>query len=304
MNFSKCFQIPESFLWLFTTGCLSLQTLDLNYLKKLHSLNLSHLYFLLNLSLQECKGLTELFLPTSLTSLNINGCEALSDSSIKNWNAISLSKFKLDNCTNFSDKCLGKFLLSCSKLQTLSISKCSNISNLEKILSKLPELKELIVTKWTHSDNQSNSLSLQLFHKQLQILDVSDSKGNGFDLAQFSSLTSLILDGYALLPGGKLHSTSTMTSLNHLSFAGCHQYPRSIILGLISVAPSLENLDLSWCSTISDSCVDKIVKYCRNLKTLTLDCCYGITNVSLKEISEHCTLLEKANFSGFLFLFF
>jgi internalin A len=183
---------------------------------------------------------------TSLQSLDLSGCEQVSDLSPLSG-VTSLQTLDLSGCEQVSDL---SPLSGVTSLQTLNLSGCEQVSDLSPLIGLT----------------------------SLQALKLSGCKlvTDLFPLSGLTSLQSLDLSGCKQL-SGDLFPLASLTSLRSLSLSGCE---RLSDLTPLAGLTSLQSLDLAGCEQLSDL---SPLTGLASLQTLHLDNCPRIGRFALLE---------------------
>lgn len=201
--------------------------------------------------------LSEILCASSLHTLNLRNCEAVSDRGIRNLYRISgLTSLDLTNCQKLTDMGMHN-LGKVSALKTLQLNCCSNVSHIGlRALSRLSSLKTLFMG----SCKNINTKSLK-------------------EIARISSLRILVLESCAGITDDGLEAVRSLSSLRSLNIASCVRISDKG-MKLISAFPKLRSLDISYCYAITDEGV-KAIASSTTLTTLRLVNCHLISRAGL-----------------------
>lgn len=233
-----------------------------------------------------------------LECLCLNGCQAVSDESIKcvaNKHGKTLRIFEVFGCFNITPYGIRILGQTCKQLQTLNIGQCHKITDsaIGSLVSNLPELENLDLRGCK------------------QVRDSAVKK----IVRHCPLVTTLVLANCPLITDVSLTEIATnLPRIRSLDICGCSRISDNGICALSKSCQRLElldltstgvghksvlslanycsqslcNLKLSFCTDISQNTVAHLAKNCRRLTTLHLYGCKRIRNTS------HLRLLNPA----------
>jgi hypothetical protein len=215
---------------------------------------------------------------TQLTSLNLQGCEQITNKGLKSLKGLNrLSSLNLWGCKEITDEGLGDLLKELPHLTSLDLGYCSQLTS--EVLKSLAHLKHLTsLSLWGCYGITGKELKLLKKLNHLSILSLGrcgiTDKGLK-SLAPLTHLTSLNLGGCEQITDEGLKSLKGLTGLTSLNLWTCSHITNKILKSLTSFT-YLTSLDLSWCKEITDEGLLELLKELTNLTFLDL----SITKVS------------------------
>lgn len=206
----------------------------------------------------------------SLESLNLNGCQKISDTGIEAITSCcpQLKSFSIYWNVRVTDRGLQHIVKNCKHIIDLNISGCKNISDqgAQLVADNYPELESLNLTRCIKlTDDGLKSL----LHKCLFL--------QSLNLYALSSFTDEAYRKICLL-----------ARLKFLDLCGAQNLSDEA-LSCISKCKNLESLNLTWCVRVTDEGVISIAKGCTSLEFLSLFGIVGVTDKCLEELSKSCS---------------
>ncbi|KAG0481922.1 hypothetical protein HPP92_010006 [Vanilla planifolia] len=206
----------------------------------------------------------------NLESLNLNGCQKISDIGIEAITSAcpKLRVFSIYWNVKVTDMSLQYLVENCKHVVDLNLSGCKNISNqsMQLIGDNFKELEELNITR---------------------CIKVSDI-GLEHVLRNCSLLRSLNLYALSSLTDRAYEMISCLSHLRFLDLCGA-QNLSDLGLSSISRCKKLVSLNLTWCVRVTDAGVIEIAEACRSLEFLSLFGIVGVTDRCLEVLSMYCS---------------
>ncbi|KAL2326895.1 hypothetical protein Fmac_020322 [Flemingia macrophylla] len=206
----------------------------------------------------------------SLESLNLNGCQKISDTGIE---AIASCCPKLESFSIYwnvrvADTGLLHIVRNCKRIIDLNISGCKNISDrgVQLVADNYPELESLNLTRCVKVTDEGLK---SLLHKCLLL--------QSLNLYALSSFTDEAYQKIYLLSRLKFLD---LCGAQNLSDEG---------LSCISKCKNLVSLNLTWCVRVTDKGVMTIAEGCTSLEFLSLFGIIGVTDKCLEALSKSCS---------------
>ncbi|PKA63837.1 F-box protein [Apostasia shenzhenica] len=206
----------------------------------------------------------------NLESLNLNGCQKISDKGIEAVasacpNLRILSIYWNVRVTDLSIKYL---VMHCKRIIGLNLSGCKNISDrsMHLIGSNYKNLEELNVTR---------------------CIKITDG-GLQHVLLDCTALKSLNLYALSSLTDRAYEKVANLAHLTFLDLCGA-QNLSDHGLSCIARCKSLAMLNLTWCVRVTDVGVIEIADGCRSLEYLSLFGIVGVTDRCLQVLSNNCS---------------
>lgn len=207
----------------------------------------------------------------SLQTLNLNGCQKISDKGVEAMTSVCPGLRELSMYWNvrITDLSIKHLLKNCRHVTTLNLSGCKNISDqsLSMIADNYPELQVLDITRCT------------------KLTDVGLRK----ILHRCNSLQSLNLYAVSSFTDKAYENLSFLARLRFLDLCGA-QNLSDHGLSCIARCKNLVSLNLTWCVLVTDKGVMAIAQGCRSLEFLSLFGIVGVTEKSLEALSEFCSI--------------
>nr|XP_010934275.1 F-box protein At3g58530 [Elaeis guineensis] len=220
-----------------------------------------------HLILLRSKGIESL---QGLESLNLNGCQKISDRGIEAItnvcpNLRALSIYWNVRITDLSIKHIAK---NCKHIIDLNLSGCKNVTDqsLRLIAESYQDLEELNITR-----------CIKLTDGGLQQILLKCSLLQSLNLYALSSFTDKAYERIAYL-----------SHLRFLDLCGAQNLSDQG-LSCIARCKDLVSLNLTWCVRVTDMGVMAIAQGCRSLEFLSLFGIVGVTDTSLQALSEFCS---------------
>ncbi|KAG0479268.1 hypothetical protein HPP92_010126 [Vanilla planifolia] len=183
----------------------------------------------------------------NLESLNLNGCQKISDIGIEAITSAcpKLRVFSIYWNVKVTDMSLQYLVENCKHVVDLNLSGCKNISNqsMQLIGDNFKELEELNITRC------------------IKVTDI----GLEHVLRNCSLLRSLNLYALSSLTDRAYEMISCLSNLRFLDLCGAQNLSD---LGLFSISrcKKLVSLNLTWCVRVTDAGVNEIAEACRSVE--------------------------------------
>lgn len=206
----------------------------------------------------------------SLESLNLNGCQKISDTGIEAITSCcpQLKSFLIYWNVRITDRGLQHIVRNCKHIIDLNISGCKNVSDrgVQLVAENYPELESLDLTRCVKlTDDGLKSL----LHKCLFL--------QSLNLYALSSFTD---EAYRKI--------SLLGHLKFLDLCGAQNLSDEGLF-CISKCKNLVSLNLTWCVRVTDKGVISIAKGCTSLEFLSLFGIIGVTDKCLVALSKSCS---------------
>ncbi|KAJ4972071.1 hypothetical protein NE237_005170 [Protea cynaroides] len=205
-----------------------------------------------------------------LESLNLNGCQKVSDNGIE---AVTSACPKLKALSIYwnvrlTDLGIEHIVRNCKHIVDLNLSGCKNISDrsMQLIADTIPDLESLNLTR-----------CIKISDSGLQQIFMKCHSLHYLNLYALSSLTDEAYEKIALL-----------THLKFLDLCGAQNLSDEG-LSLIAQCNNLVSLNLTWCVRVTDVGVIAIAEGCPYLEFLSLFGITGVTDKCLEVLSRFCS---------------
>ena len=217
---------------------------------------------------------------TRLKSLDLTRCPDVTDVGVETLSkyCVSLKSLLLFGCTRLSNFSFFNSIPRLTSLQTLSLSRCSSMSDdsshLLHLLNSCSQLTNLNLCRCRKISNQSFSLAA---------LAPSISNLMKLDLSCIASLSDA--SARAILEKTPLLDTLYLVDCSFLS-------NDTISIVAENCGERLEKLYISNCGLVSDIGILSVALHCSNLKVLNVSRCNLVTSLSISSIAIHCKKLN------------
>ncbi|XP_057422681.1 F-box protein At3g58530 [Lotus japonicus] len=206
----------------------------------------------------------------SLESLNLNGCQKISDTGIEAITSCcpQLKTFSIYWNVRVTDTSLLHTVRNCKHIVDLNISGCKQITDqgIQFVAENYPELESLNLTR---------------------CIKVTDD-GLKPLLHQCLSLQSLNLYALSSFTDAAYREISLLTRLKFLDLCGAQNLSDQG-LHCISKCKDLVSLNLTWCVRVTDEGVIAVAQGCTSLEFLSLFGIVGVTDKCLEALSKSCS---------------
>uniref|UniRef100_A0A1D1XK87 F-box protein At3g58530 n=1 Tax=Anthurium amnicola TaxID=1678845 RepID=A0A1D1XK87_9ARAE len=229
-----------------------------------------------------------------LESLNLNGCQKVSDAGIEavTYACPNLKAFSIYWNVRITDSSIKHLVKGCKKITTLNLSGCKNISDqsLYLIADNYTALDKLNLTrciKLTDAGLQQTLLNC-LCLRSLNLYALSSFTDNAYKKLSFlKHLRFLDLCGAQNLTDEGLSSISACKDLVYLNLTWCVRVSDVGMLAVAEGCRSLELLSLFGIVGVTDKCLEALSNFCsRSLTTLDVNGCIGIKKRSHEELLQ------------------
>ncbi|KAL7553593.1 hypothetical protein ACHAWF_016896 [Thalassiosira exigua] len=341
LKLSGCRQIqPWAFLKIFE-GCKRLRSLDISFCafvtdqeikvlaesaQELRQLNLRECKLVSDVGLsflsQSCPNLSEVNIRRSdmpfritdvallqigqacqsLLSINLHGCEMISDTGLSwlsSWSK-ELRHIDISNCrkvTNAGIRHLGE---GCNKLRSIVLLNTRRVSDVG-VRCLANGCRHLEALNGSGLAMLSDGVDRAFGLEGLQALGKSNHALKHLNLhgctllstlsmnaiGNFANLQTLVLSGcHRLTLGGARHIGKSCTRISSLSLASCGDcVTEPFVEALVLHSETLATVNLSFCPNVGDRSL-KALAACENLQNLDLTGCTGITDQSILHLCE------------------
>ncbi|XP_023639164.1 F-box protein At3g58530 [Capsella rubella] len=206
----------------------------------------------------------------SLKSLNLNGCQKISDSGIEDITSIcpKLKVFSIYWNVRVTDAGIKHLVKNCRHIIDLNLSGCKSLTDksMELVAESYQELQSLNITRCVKIADDG-------------LLEV---------LQKCSSLQTLNLYALSGLTDKAYKKISLLADLRFLDLCGAQNLSDEG-LGDIAKCDKLESLNLTWCVRITDAGVITMANSCTSLEFLSLFGIVGVTDRCLETLSQRCS---------------
>ncbi|XP_059428461.1 F-box protein At3g58530 [Corylus avellana] len=206
----------------------------------------------------------------NLESLNLNGCQKISDKGIEAITSACpiLKVFAIYWNVRITDMGMKHLVNNCKRVTNLNLSGCKNISDesLQLVAENYPKLESLNLTRCIKLTD----------HGLLQIL---------LKCSFLQSLNVYALSGFT---DEAYKRISLLSHLKFLDLCGAQNISDEG-LSCIAKCTNLVSLNLTWCVRITDAGVIAIAQGCTSLEFLSLFGITGVTDKCLETLSRSCS---------------
>lgn len=292
LNLSGCYNVRDDNLHqAFAQPIPTLQHLDLSLCKQITDKSVLRIVqSLTNLKVLElggCSNVTDAGVMAianglkRLQRLNLRSCWSVSDQGLrllagqseKSTGTLVLEHLGLQDCQHLSDDALKYIAQGLTKVSSINLSFCINISDLGlKYLAKMPSLRELNL----HScDNVSDA--------GLAFMAEAASPITTLDVSFCDKITDQSLD----------YISQGLFNLKYLSMRACHVSDEGISK-IAKALSDLEVLNMGQCTRITDRSVYAVANSFKNLRSVDLYGCSKVTPAAVADVnarlSPHCII--------------
>ncbi|PWA36598.1 leucine-rich repeat domain, L domain-like protein [Artemisia annua] len=237
---------------------------------------------------------------TQLESLSLGTCLSIKDSGLTPFvkYGSKLLSLNIDFCHNVTDIGLTLVASSCPLLSVISLAECSITDSGLEILTKLCKSLKEVNLAWCTNITDRGILSLNQNSRQLRSLNITGcGKIAGLTFQGFSPTLACLeaancgLDSTGIneiLSGGGLKYLN-LSCLSFSKFDSSHKLAAFIGIGS---AANLRFLNLFMCLFVEDSVIIAISKGCPLLQEWNLSCCGMIGISGWESIGSYCQNLE------------
>eukprot|EP01091_Cochliopodium_minus_P010304 TRINITY_DN2695_c0_g1_i1.p1 TRINITY_DN2695_c0_g1~~TRINITY_DN2695_c0_g1_i1.p1 ORF type:complete len:1486 (+),score=324.52 TRINITY_DN2695_c0_g1_i1:248-4459(+) len=226
-------------------------------------------------------------------------------------NGKSLDKLDLDR-QNLTDKVLYLMSENCTKLRSLSINSCFNISDIgmKQLLSSCSQFENLNLKRLTLSEQTFQMISEKCkFLQHLEItLSTITNKSLSSILMNCNYLRTLIVTGdskaedflseeyiindnaFSFLKN-RSENFFSCTTLQYIDFSGLKITSKSV-KWLTKVAQHLQAFNLSNCNLLGDKALFYISQNCKYVEAINIGGCNLITDAGIEELTKKCKFLR------------
>jgi hypothetical protein len=229
-----------------------------------------------------------------------NKSEELDDHKEPCYGLRTLKSLNVTGCNSLTDKGVKYMTYICQNLEYLNLRGCNKINdNACSILSEFSKLEHLILTGCTRiTDSGLESLS-KMKSKNLKTLDLTFchqvTDAGLKHISTIKSLTHLDLTCCRkITPNGLQYLIDHCVNLISLNLTGCDQ----IFLSTLKMKPKdskLEKLHLMGCKSTSDECMKKLSSWAPKLNDLNIAYSDHVTDVGIDVIIQHCPCIHTLN---------
>lgn len=228
----------------------------------------------------------------SLESLNLNGCQKISDTGIEAITSCcpKLKSFSIYWNVRVTDTGLLHIVRNCKHIIDLNISGCKNISDrgIQLVADNYPELESLNLTRCVKVTDEGLKSLLHkcLFLQSLNLYALSSFTDEAYQkIYLLARLKFLDLCGAQNLSDEGLSCISKCKNLVSLNLTWCVRVTDEGVISIAECCSSLEFLSLFGIIGVTDKCLDALSKSCSDkLTTLDVNGCIGIKKRSREEL--------------------
>lgn len=204
-----------------------------------------------------------------LESLNLNGCQKISDKGIEAITSccLKLKVFSIYWNVRATDEGVKHLVKNCKCIVDLNFSGCKHLSDksLQLVADNYPELESLNLTR-----------CVKMRDSGLQQVFVKCSFLQSLNIYALSSFTD---EAYKKI--------SVLSHLKFLDLCGAQNLSDDG-LSCIAKCKKLVSLNLTWCVRVTDVGVIAIAESCTSLEFLSLFGIVGVTDKCLEALSKSC----------------
>ncbi|KAK7345181.1 hypothetical protein VNO77_15735 [Canavalia gladiata] len=230
----------------------------------------------------------------SLESLNLNGCQKISDTGIEAITSCcsQLKSFSIYWNVRVTDTGILHIVRNCKHIIDLNISGCKSISDrgVQLIAENYPELESLNLTRCVKltDDGLKKLLQRCLFLQSLNLYALSSFTDEAYrKLCLLARLKILDLCGAQNLSDGGVSCISKCKNLVSLNLTWCVRVTDEGVISIAEGCTSLEFLSLFGIIGVTDKCLEALSKSCSNkITTLDVNGCIGIKKRSHEELLQ------------------
>ncbi|KAK7278801.1 hypothetical protein RJT34_23837 [Clitoria ternatea] len=228
----------------------------------------------------------------SLESLNLNGCQKISDTGIEAITSCcpQLKSFSIYWNVRVTNTALVHIVRNCKHIIDLNISGCKNISDqgVRLVADNYPGLESLNLTRCVKvTDDGLKQLLLKcLFLQNLNLYALSSFTDEAYKkICLLARLKVLDLCGAQNLSDEGLSCISKCKNLVSLNLTWCVRVTDEGVLSITESCTSLEFLSLFGIIGVTDKCLEALSMSCsKKITTLDVNGCIGIKKRSREEL--------------------
>ncbi|KAG8646899.1 F-box protein At3g58530 isoform X3 [Manihot esculenta] len=206
----------------------------------------------------------------NLESLNLNGCQKISDKGIEAITSAcpKLKVFSIYWNVRVTDLGIKHLVKNCKHVVDLNLSGCKNISD---------ESLQLVADNYQDLESLNLTRCIKLTDGGLQQI-----------LVKCSSIHSLNLYAISIFTDKAYKKISNLAHLQFLDLCGAQNLSDEG-LSYIAKCKNLVSLNLTWCVQVTDVGVISIAEGCTSLEFLSLFGIVGVTDKCLEVLSRFCS---------------
>jgi len=216
----------------------------------------------------------------NLTSLNLQGCENLTDEDLRQFAESSPDLIFLDlcKCVKITDNGIKALTSERANLTGINLAECSEITNsgLNMIAIRYEQLLSSLNIKGC---NQITDGGISLVARYC------------------TELTNINFGGCNISVGAFAQLIQNCPKLTQIALQGCIGITDTGLTNLSRFCPNLTSLNLSECSRITGAAFATLVQSCQNLSTLKLHKC-DVTDDWFSNTFCNCSSLTKLDLTG------
>ncbi|PWA45140.1 hypothetical protein CTI12_AA520250 [Artemisia annua] len=239
-------------------------------------------------------------------SLSLGTCLSIKDSGLTPFvkYGSKLVSLKLDSCHNVTDIGLTLVASSCPLLSNISLAGCSITDSGLDILTKLCKSLKEVNLAWCPNITDCGILSLNQNSRQLKSLNITCCfKTVGLTFQGFSPTLACLEAAYCAFGSTGINEILSGGGLEYLnlSYLSCSKFDlRHKLAAFIGIgsAANLRFLNLCMCLFVEDSVIIAISKGCPLLQEWNLSCCHMIGISGWESIGSYCQNLEILHVGG------
>lgn len=220
-----------------------------------------------------------------LGSLTLSGCRNITNDAFMNTGQLfnSLEYLDLTRCLSVTDKGVKLIIEQVGKtIKALNLSSCEDISDdsVIYIASNCPNLQEINLSKCMNVTDKSTCLLLVKCTNLTKLILYNCNKITDATVEQITKLPQLALN------------------LKEIDISSCQNVTDDGLQALVRHCPYLQVLFLEECSFSENGMIAMATdNYCFNLHTLKVAYCKGVTDKSLERIAKGCPNIKSIDLS-------
>ncbi|CAL5420969.1 unnamed protein product [Camellia sinensis] len=218
----------------------------------------------------------------NLESLNLNGCQKISDKGIEAITTVcfNLKVFSIYWNVRVSDIGIKHLVKNCKRIVNLNLSGCKNIT--DKSL-------QLLADNYQYLESLNLTRCIKITDGGLCQILLKCSAIQSLNLYALSSFTDEAYKKISILANLRFLDLCGSQNLASLNLTWCVRVTDEGVIAIAQGCISLEFLSLFGIIGVTDKCLEALSRFCSNtLTTLDVNGCIGI-----KQTKVHVVVLEK-----------